>query len=93
LTTNAANAVEKARETPTAKIAATRNQELATFILQETKEAATIEDLIYLEMMLQKYDFLTAKTASDQKIIKNAQIPRAKTCMSENSQTDVRESL
>lgn len=74
LTTNAANAVEKARDTPAAKTAAIRNQELATFILQETKEAATVEDLIYLEMALQKYDFLTAQTAADQKSIKNARI-------------------
>ncbi len=70
LTTNAANAVEKARDTPAAKTAAIRNQELATFILQETKEAATVEDLVYLEMALQKYDFLTAKTAADQKSIR-----------------------
>ncbi len=73
LTTNAAKAVEKARLSRDAKNAASRNQELATFIRQRTDAATTIEDLLHLEMTLQKHDFLTAQTAADRQSIKNAQ--------------------
>lgn len=65
-------AKNKARQTPEAKEAQKKQEQLAKLIAQAMDAATTVEELIYIERSLQDIDTLQAVTPQDQTSIENA---------------------
>ncbi len=69
---NAKYAKNKARQTPEAKEAQERHAQFAELIAKLMHNAKTVEDLLYIEKLLQDIDTLQAVTPHDQTSIENA---------------------